>query len=236
MINEFQELQRRLKRIESIYFHTYCEYITFNEIEKLRAPDRIGREEVDKNLELLNHYQNFFQVIVESLRISFLSKTAKLVDTHTDSLHLDSLIDYIESNKEKLTVDDFVKQNPKRAFLSELVAKYRSFTNDDIVMLRAKLKEASDIREKIKLYRDQHLSHEDLKQKDVDVQRDDIDDLFRLIREILNFISNKLEFSTTTFRLAKEDCERDVKNLIDNLRLGYEGKRSIRKSKYNKSL
>lgn len=230
MANEYLEVKERLKRIESIFLNAYCEYITFNEIEKLRAPDLIGEDEASKNLELLNHYQNFFQVTIEALKMSFLTKTAKLFDTHRDSLHLDSLINFIASNKDNLTVEEFTKQNKDRPFLSELIKKYSPFTNEDILMLRTKLKEASDIRERIKTYRDKSLSHEDLKIKKVDIYRDDIDKLFKLLREILNFISNKIDFSTTTFTIAKEDCQRDVKSLIDNLKLGYESKRNLRKS------
>jgi hypothetical protein len=221
MANEYLEVQKRLKRIESIFLRAYCEYVTFNELEKLRAPDLIGKDEASKNLELLNHYQNFFQVTIEALRTSFLTKTAKLFDTHRGSLHLDSLINFIASNKDDLTVEEFIKQNKDRPFLSELIKKYSLFTNDDILMLQTKLKEASDIRERVKTYRDKSLSHEDLKIKKVDIYRDDIDKLFELLREILNFISNKIDFSTTTFTLAEEDCQRDVKSLIDNLRLGY---------------
>lgn len=233
MTDEYLELQKRLKRIESIYFHAYCEYITFNELDKLRAPDLLGKEEAGKNLEILNHYPSFFQSTIEALRISFLTKTAKIVDIHRDSLHLESLIDYIEENRDRLNLDDFIERVPQKPFQIERAGKRRMFTSEDISVLRTKLKEAGDIRKNVKTYRDQHLSHEDLKQKKVDIHREDIDELFRLIGEILNSISRKVDNSTTTFLMAEKDCKRDVKNLIDNLRLGYESRRRIRKSTYS---
>lgn len=220
MANEFLIFQKRLERVRSIYFQAYCEYVTFNEIEKLRASDLIEQKDVDKNLELMNHFSSFFQVVIEALRISFLSKLAKLLDNDTNALHIDKLINYVEQNKGKLNAKEFSKYNTNRAFLTELTKKYKGISKEDIIELRVKLGTASAIRSSIKIYRDKHLSHEDIKQERVDIQREDVDKIFSLIGEVLNFLSLKTDFSTTTYKLAKENCEKDVGRLINYLKKG----------------
>lgn len=236
MASEFTIFQKYLKRLNEIYLHAYCEYIIFNNVEKLRAPDLLSKKELEDNLDLLNHYPNFFNAIIDSLKISFFINLAKLIDNSEESLSLNKLINFAQSNREKLSVEEFKKTNSDRAFMEDLAKSYKGIQLQDLLIIKSKLDKTEEIRKKVKIYRDQYLAHEDINKVKVDISREDADAIFDLITDILNTFSLKTDFSTTTFDLAKSDCERDVRALIENLKIGRKyKKKEIRERLLNSS-
>lgn len=218
MANDFVKFQEYLKRLRSIYLHALCAFRVFDEMEKLRAPNIVGEKEAGENNEVINRFKSFFIISRESLNFYFLMELAKLLDDASQSLHLNKLINYVNSNKKKLNIEEFKKINSDRTYLDDLVDRYEGMTKEDFESINNKLEETKDIREKIKTYRDQNLAHEDLKKENVNLSYGDIEKIFNLLAEILNIFSNKMDFSSTDYSLAVDESRQDTRDVIEFLK------------------
>lgn len=218
MSGEFIKFQDYLKRLRSLYFHALCAFRVFDELEKLRAPNIIGEKEANENNEVINRFKSFFIISRESLNFYFLMNLAKILDDASQSLHLNKLINYVNSNQKKLNIEEFKKINSDRTYLDDLVDRYEGITKKDFELINKKLKETKNIREKIKDYRDQYLAHEDLNKNQIHISYLDIQKIFDLIAEILNIFSNKMDFSSTDYSLAIDECRDDTHDVIDFLK------------------
>ena len=216
--SEYIKFQSYLKRLRSIYLRATCAFHIFETIEKLRAPNIVGPEESSKNVATMRRYNNFFQVTRHALNFYFLIELARMLDTAKQSLHMDKLINFGLSNRKKINVDEFRKNNQNRVFLQELVSKYKGIQKSDLEHIGIKLDETKGIRDKLIKYRDQNLAHEDLKKEEVSISDKEIYKILELIKEILNIFSYKTEFSTTTYQVAVDESIQDTKGVINNLR------------------
>lgn len=215
--SEYVKFQLYLKRLRSIYLKAICAFHIFETIEELKAPNIVGTE-ASKNVATMCRFNNFFQVTRHALNFYFLIELARILDTTKQSLHIDKLINFAESNREKINVDEFKRNNQNRSFLQELANKYKGIKKEDLEHIKERLKETKLIRDKVIKYRNQNLAHEDLNKKEISISSKEIYKIFELIKEILNIFSYKTEFSTTTYKLAVDDSIRDTKNIISNLR------------------
>jgi len=218
MPNDFTKFQEYLKRLRSIYLRSLCAFRTFDTIERLRAPNIVGKEEAHENVKTMNRFNNFFVITKHALNFYFLIELSRILDDAKQSLHLDKLINFAQSNKKKLGVSEFKKNNPDRAFLQELVNRYEGIREDDFEKINKMLEETKDIRVKIKNYRDQHMAHEDINKKDIIISYDEIVKVFDLVKITLNIFSNKTDFSTTSYKQAEDACENDTKRLFEYLK------------------
>ena len=225
--SEYLKFQEYLNRLRSTYFHALNAFWIYDELSILKAPNIIGKEKSRVNVEVMSKYNAFFSMVPYSLNRLFMMELAKILDSSRESLHLDKLIEYAQNNKEKFSVDEFIKANPERPLLKELTERYEGIKDEDIEEIKHDLEATADIRKKIKGYRDQNLAHDDINKKDFPISIDEVKKIFDLIAKILNTFSNKTDFSTTSYTFAKEECIRDTDSLVDHL-IDYEKTRKIR--------
>lgn len=218
MESEYVKFQTYLKRLRSIYLRAICAFHIFEIIEELKAPNIVGSEEAKENVALMRRFNNFFQITRHALNFYFLIDLARILDTAKQSLHLDKLINFASSNREKINVDEFKKNNQSRDFLEELASKYEGIKKEDLENIRASLENTKEIRDKLIKYRDQNLAHEDLNKKEISISSKEISKIFELIKKILNIFSYETDFSTTTYRYAVDGCIQDTKNIIESLK------------------
>lgn len=218
MSDEFIRFRDYLKKLRSIYFNALSAFYAFEAIEELRAPNIIGKEEAEANLVILNKFKNFFVITKHALNFYFLMELARILDDAPQSLHLNKLINFANSNNKKLNISEFKKVNSNRVFLDELACKYKGLEKGDFDKIKKQLEETLTIREKIKKYRDQSLAHEDLKKEMVNISKTEVIKIFKLVEEILNIFSNKTDFSVTSYSHIEVECKRDIGNIIEYLK------------------
>ena len=218
MSSEFVKFQEYSKRLRTIYFNALCAFYAYEAIEELITPNIVGKKEAEANVVILNRFKNFLVIARNTLNFYFLMELAKILDDARQSLHLTKLINFANSNKKKLSVNEFKNLNPDRAFLQDLANRYEGMEKEDFEKIEKRLEETKNIREKIKECRDQNLAHEDLKKKKVSISQTEIIKIFDLIAEILNIFSNKTDFSTTNYTHIEGECKRDTKNVFEYLR------------------
>lgn len=218
MPGEFVKFQEYLKRLRTIYFNALCAFHAYEAIEELKAPNIIGKMEAEANVVILNRFKNFFVIARHTLNFYFLMELAKILDDAKQSLHLTKLINFANSNKKKLNVEEFKKLNLDRVFIQDLADRYEGVKKEDFEKIEKKLEETKNIREKIKKYRDQNLAHEDLKKERINISQAEVIKILDLIAEILNIFSNKTDFSTTSYSHIEGDCKKDTKNMFEYLK------------------
>ena len=83
--------------------------------------------------------------------------------------------------------------------------------------IKTKTKKHEVIIKKLDDYRNQYLAHEDKQKKKVNINSGEIQELFKLIAEILNLFSSRLDFSTTAYSHVEKECKGDIKRVAEYL-------------------
>lgn len=218
MASEFVKFQEYIERLRTIYFDALSAFYVYEAIQELIAPNIVGEKEAENNLAVLNRFGGFFVITRHTLNFYFLLELAKMLDSAKQSLHLSKLINFANSNTNKLNVEEFKKLNLGRPFLQELVSGYEGVKKEDFEIIEKKLEATKGIREKIKKYRDQYLAHEDLKKKEISISQKEVIEIFSLIAEILNIFSSKTNHSTTTYSYVESDCKSDTRRIVEYLK------------------
>lgn len=218
MSNEFIKFQQYLKKLRSIYLRASCAFHIFDTIERLRAPNIIGKKKASENVKAMKRFNNFFVVTHHALNFYFLMELSRILDDAKQSLHLEKIINFAKSNKKKLNVDKFKEYNLGRNFLQELESRYEGIKKEDFEKINKMLEETKVLRKKITDYRDQNLAHEDLNKKKISISYEEVPKIFDLIKTILNIFSNRTDFSTTNYKQAEDECEEDTKRLLEHLK------------------
>lgn len=218
MSKDFIRFQELLDRLRSTYIRALSAFLIFDELEKLKAPNIVGKEESSNNVDVMNKYNAFFQATIYGLRDISIIELAKIIENHKKSLSLEKLINIAESCKEKMKIEDFSEFNTERNFLEELCEKYEGISAKDILELKESWNSIENIREKIRKFRDQYIAHDDLKKEEVDISTEELNKVFDVVAKILDKLYYKTNFSTNNYFMIKESSINQTKDLINNLK------------------
>jgi len=128
------------------------------------------------------------------------------------------IVNFAGSNIKKLSQKDFLEFHQGRTFLSELFKQYKAMDNKDLAEIKNKISSHEKIIKKIDDYRNQYLAHEDKKKKEIIINSGEIQKLFKLIADILNLFSSRLDFSTTAWEHVEKECKGDTKRVVEYLK------------------
>ncbi len=227
-MNEFEKLRDMLQIAHSKLFYVYGYFVIQESLQKLRAPNIIGKDKAKKNTKIMNNYNNFFVPVENSLRITYLIELTKFFDFDKDAVSISKIINYARSNMNKLTVREFEYYNKNRKYLSELIKDYDGITNDFLKDCERRLLEKGvDIQNKcivsdsciyrLNRLRNQSLAHEQFV-KDLDkISVKEIKELFEMVAEIINGISKLLNHEETWHDHESDIIKDEVELLIEKL-------------------
>jgi len=207
-----------LKKLQNRYFFTLSAFYAYEGLMELSATNIIGKEEADKNVEEMNKFNNFFGPSKEALRVYFLLELAKLFDASDQSLHIDKIINFTQSNIGRLSASDFAEFSQDRQFVEELVKNYRGINNDDLQHIKSLISQHANTIQDLKTYRDKYLAHDDLIKVDVKLTQENIKSLFEVIKKVLNLFSSKTDHSTTMYNHIEDRSKDETKRIIEHLR------------------
>ncbi|MFW6026378.1 MAG: hypothetical protein ACOCRX_08545 [Candidatus Woesearchaeota archaeon] len=218
---EFEKLMKYIKKMHDRYTFAIYSFYAWESLQELKAPNVVGQDKAEENLDIIKKYNSFFASAEESLRIHFFLELAKIFDNSNQSLHVDKIINITESNINNLTVEEFKEynKNQDRAFAKELVEKYKRIEYSDIKDLREIRNKHSDSIEKLKIYRNKWLAHDDIKKPEPPgINPAEIKSLFKIILKILNLISGKLNNEKWMYNHVEDGVKDDTYSIVDNLR------------------
>jgi hypothetical protein len=217
MNKEFKTVMEYLKSIRDEYLEALYEFRVYQALRRLRAPNLFPKEKAEKNAAVMTRFVNFFGPVERSLFLSSLLGLARVFDESDQSLHINSILNYIGGNRKKLTREDFYEFNQGRQFLSDLYENYEGMTEKDLLSIKANLEKHKDVLEKLKSYRDQYLAHSDKRKDEIKITFDEIETLFKLAEESLNLFTQKLNDSSTMYSHIEDQCMGDTESVLDFL-------------------
>lgn len=217
MPTEFSILFNYLKNMRNRYFKAICSWHVYRSLENLGAPNIVGEQKACENVQTMNKFIGFFFPAKEALRTTCLLELAKLFDVSQNSLHIDKMVNFAQSNVKRLTKQDFLQFHKDRRFVEQLLEHYEEMSNKDLVNVKSKIDGNRAILEKLKTYRDQYLAHDDVNKDEAIITRGEVETLIELIKDILGLFSLKLDFSTTVYDFVESDGKNHTKNVVGYL-------------------
>lgn len=221
MSTEFNMLIKYIDKLRHRYYKTICAFYAYEGLREAKALNILCIPEAEANVKIINDYKNFFSSAEEALRVYFFIELAKLFDASNQSLHINKVVNFTESNLEHLTVEAFKEHNTEqgREFLNNLTEEYKGVAHTDLVEIREALEAHSEALGKLRTYRDKWLAHEDInKPKLPDITGTELHSLFEVLAKILNSLTSQLNSSSTLWDHVERDVKHHVKLLIDHLR------------------
>jgi hypothetical protein len=219
-MSEFKTLVKYIDQLRSRYFKTLSAFYGYEALREAKASNILGQEKAEENVEIIKRYSNFFLPTEEALRVYFFLELAKLFDASNQSLHIDKIINYTESNLKHLTSDAFKEYNNKegREFLNELAEGYKGIEHSDLLEIRNLLEKHKEPLEKLRIYRDKWLAHEDINKPDLpNITGIELHGLFKVLEKILNILTTKLNSSSTLWDHVERNVKDDVNRVLDHL-------------------
>lgn len=218
--HEFEILMAYISRMQTRYFRALIAFYTFERLCELTAPNIVSELDAKKNVMIINQYRYFFVPTKEALRVHFFLELAKLFDSSNESLHIDKIINFTNSNIKHLTADAFEEYNKSksRKFIEELVEKYKNIDQSDLNSLKNMINEQKVIIKKLRTYRDKWIAHDQTSKISLPkISSAEVKILFKIIQKILNTISGKLNSESWIYPQVKFNAKRHVSLVIDRL-------------------
>ncbi len=216
--DQFKTLMTYIKKMQSRYFHALCAFYAYEGLRELAAPNIVGKSKAAENVRTMDRYRNFFVITQEALRHYFFIELSKLFDASKQSLHINKVVNFTESNLSKLTIDAFKEYNQDRQLLKELTERYKGVKYSDLVIIKGLLNKQKDTIDKLKTFRDSWVAHDDVnKPQQPSISAEEIRSLFDTLKRILNTISGKLNEETWSYSHVEDDVKRHVVLVIDHL-------------------
>ena len=219
-MSEFKTLIEYIDQLQSRYFKTLSAFYAYEGLRESKAPNILGQDKAEENVEVIKRYKDFFLPAEEALRVYFFIELAKLFDASNQSLHIDKVINFTESNLRHLTADAFKEYNAEqgREFLNSLTEEYKGVAHTDLMEIRHLLETHKNSLEKLGIYRDKWLAHEDIKKPNLpDITGIELRGLFEALQKILNILTSKLNSSSTRWDHVEQDVKHHVNLVIEHL-------------------
>lgn len=217
-MTEFETLYKYITKIRTRYLNILSSYKIFDTISTLSAPNILGKSEADENVKILNNYKYFFITIKESSRFYWLIEIYKFFDNSSNSLTLNKIINFTESNIKNLGKKDFQIYHKNRTILPEIFTEYEEFSKLDLDDIKDKIKCNAEIIKKLKDYRDQYLAHDDIKKIKVKISINEIRKLMEIIEDFINLFYLRLDFASNSYKKYIEEPEKEIKFLMSILK------------------
>lgn len=218
MSETFSSVVKDIESLKSRYFHARSAFYIFETLKKLKSPPHAGKNKVVENVKVMNNFINFFTTIEESNRFYFFVELAKFFDGDSRTLTIKKILEGIEKNIDKLTKEAFLEylESINRP-INPYVHKYTGISKKDISLIKRSLLNIKPITDKIWEYRSTWLAHDDINKKNWPINRKELKKVFDVIEKILNKLSNKIDWSTTSYKFVMKECEKETKLLVKYL-------------------
>jgi len=216
----FEKLLEFGKRLRNRYLHTLSAYKLFDEFNKLSAENIVGKKRAQANVNIFNKYGYFILTSKESLRCFFLIELAKFFDKdlRKQNLSIENVINYSDKKIESFSVEQFHQYHKDRKIIPELFEKFKALTKKDLNKINKRLNNNQEVIKRLKDYRDQYLAHDDIKKKDIPINKKNVNTLMNIVKDTIELIHHKLDFSSNSYSNYKEEPIKDINRLVKDLK------------------
>ncbi|MBC7836415.1 hypothetical protein H7X87_01400 [Acetobacteraceae bacterium] len=218
MAADFERLISYIENLKDRYYRALSAFHVYQTLHELNGIDVHGKKKAQQNVDTIIKYKNYFIVTKEATRVYFFLELAKLFDTSKQSLHINKVVNFTDANRKKLTAEEFISHNIDRHFAEELAAQYVGISGQDIKDIRQMLEDQKEVIEKLIVYRNSWLAHDDRNRPEtLDIYPQEIELLFEVLAKILNALSSKLNSTTSMWSHVKPDAQKDTSLVFEHL-------------------
>lgn len=228
MSSQFRKLHERHEMLSRLHSNAVMAFSVVKALQKLKAPNIVGKDEAVGNLSAMNRYKGAFTPFEAMAGYMLYMTLARIFVSHKDALYLRRLVDYAEQNKKHLTAQDFREFQEDREYIDELSIAYKGFDREDLIHIKALFLEIEPIIEKLKVIRDKRLAHIDLQStSETAISHADTKKLLRLSEEVLNMLTQRHFHSMAAYDAIERQTIGDVMGLIHLARFETENNTAV---------
>jgi hypothetical protein len=216
---DFDKLLGYTKKLQSRYLNTLAALMIFDRLDEAIVAKKVGKKKAKQNVKIINYHLYFFQTTKEAIRCHFLIELAKFfdIDKRMQSLTIKSVIQFSENNLSSFSTENFLKYHKNRHIFPELFKEYKPLNKNNLSSFTKRLRHNKDRIERLKTYRDKWLAHDDLEKIKIDITKKDVATLMKIIKDLVDLLHLKLEFSSTIYQNYEENPKNEVDTLFAKL-------------------
>lgn len=216
--SDFDTIMRYIKALQSRYHKALSAFHVFDTSMKLTASNKVGLKKAKRNIKVINDFRYFFLISREAVRVYFFLELAKMFDISKQALQVNKIINFTESNNGRLSREAFAEHNKNRELIEPLIKGYEGVSKDDLKKLRRMLAVHKPIIDKLLIYRDKWLAHDDINKPEVpNISATEIEKLFDVLAKIINILGSKLNSETWEWNHISESSETHTTLVIEYL-------------------
>lgn len=219
-VQKFEEIRRLFKLLSDEMCYTVESYYIWRTLTFAISVPEVGQEQAEKNLKILNRYNDFFTATKHSHFKTFVLGLMKFFDPDDRAVSLDKLIEEIDGNKDKFTLDVVKSVFPELAKRNLIPDDYVAIDQETVDKVNATKAIYASIIGTLKNVRDQQIAHTDIQKIETSVTAIDIEKLIVAIQEMFNAISAKFDLSSTHWGHLKDEATGSTKYLLEDLEKG----------------
>lgn len=231
---------KKVTGLRTELFRAHSSFRAFEVIQEMRAPNIIGKTDAARNAKAIGDYKGFLNIAEHSLNTEFMVALAKLYDGHRQATSIPRLINYIRSNINNLSIDDFAKHFKDSPDLKYRISDYVGVKESDLRIAEGLISGLSPSIEKLKILRVKRIAHLEVKSPEEIVQETEprevmpneskienltygeITELIEMADQILNKLSSLIYKDVAWFEPLKETVTQDSEQLVKLLRETYD--------------
>lgn len=216
-----KKIKEFIERLNSRMFQSYQSYLIWKFLFLSRDTNTHGLELANKHVKVINKYKNFYVQTERANLVFFIIGVAKFFDNPKNSnkpLSIIKVKNCAQGDRKKLTVKEFLAENPDRPHVEELAQAYEGITEKDLKEIDKLIDKNKNIIEIFKTLRDKWAAHEDIEKIEIIIPAPEkIEALFIDIIKMINILSSGLEHSSTEYSHLEEITKRDINQMFKAL-------------------
>jgi len=213
-----KKIKEFIERLNSRMFQSYQSYLIWKFLFLSRDTNTHGLELANKHVKVINKYKNFYVQTERANLVFFIIGIAKFFDNPKNNnkpLSIINVKNCAQGNRKKLTVKEFLTENPDRPHVEELSKVYEGITEKDIKKIDKLIDKNKNIIETFKTLRDKWAAHDDIEKIEITVPAfEKVEALFIDIINMINILSSGLEHSGTAYSHLEGVTKKDIDQMF----------------------
>lgn len=217
---QYKEVEGMFKRLSDQMCHVVQAFYLWRVLVFSRSIPEVGKEQAEKNVEIIRSYQNFFAQTENSHLETFIIGITKFYDRDLRSLTLDAIINKMCEYQNDITAETLINIYPDRFDKDELRADYRPFDEADLVDIGNLRQENKQVLENLIVIRNKQAAHTNIEIINVTFIPTEVEKFIEDTQKIFNKLQERFSRASTVWDHMKEGVERDTRLLYENLHRG----------------
>lgn len=194
-MSEFEKLCDYLEKLRQRYYNLLSAFTIYEQIKKLLAPNVVGKKIAFENKKITDEYKYFFNITIKAITVYLLIELYKFFDHDKKALSFPNILSFLGNNLEKISKSYFIEYHKKngRDIPSDSFKRYKSINKKTIISIRNKINKEKESIERLRIYRNQNIGHDDFEKDIIIINAGDIRRMLKLIQSVINILNKRID-------------------------------------------